>query len=77
MQTLNLPGADRPGSAGRALPHARLRVAADGELLIAGSLFSGYLGDADAGARRGGPPATWAASTTTASCTCWAARRTC
>jgi len=45
VQTLNLPGADRPGSAGRALPHARLRVAADGELLIAGSLFSGYLGD--------------------------------
>jgi len=48
VQTLNLPamaGAARAGSAGRALPHARLRVAADGELLIAGSLFSGYLGD--------------------------------
>ena len=45
VQTLNLPGADRPGSAGRALPHARLRVAPDGELLMAGSLFSGYLGD--------------------------------
>jgi long-chain acyl-CoA synthetase len=44
VQTLNLPGAARPGSAGRPLPHARLRVAADGELLIAGSLFSGYLG---------------------------------
>jgi long-subunit acyl-CoA synthetase (AMP-forming) len=45
VQTLNLPepaGAQRPGSAGRALPHARLRVAADGELEIAGSLFSGY-----------------------------------
>jgi long-subunit acyl-CoA synthetase (AMP-forming) len=46
VQTLNLPGAERPGSAGRALPHARLRIAADGEILIAGSLFSGYLGDA-------------------------------
>ena len=48
VQTLNLPapaGAARAGSAGRALPHARLRVAADGELQIAGSLFSGYLGD--------------------------------
>jgi long-chain acyl-CoA synthetase len=45
VQTLNLPGADRPGSAGRALPHTRLRVAADGEIEIAGSLFSGYLGD--------------------------------
>lgn len=49
VQTLNLPGADRPGSAGRALPHARLRVAADGEIEIAGSLFSGYLGDAPSG----------------------------
>ncbi|MCU0923765.1 MAG: AMP-binding protein, partial [Burkholderiaceae bacterium] len=46
VQTLNLPGAERPGSAGRALPHALLRLADDGEILIAGSLFSGYLGDA-------------------------------
>lgn len=48
VQTLNLPGADRPGSAGRVLPHARLRVAADGEIEIAGSLHSGYLGEASA-----------------------------
>lgn len=46
VQTLNLPGAERAGSAGRPLPHARLRVAADGEIQIAGSLFAGYLGDA-------------------------------
>ena len=46
VQTLNLPGADRPGSAGQALPHARLRVNAHGEIEIAGSLFSGYLGEA-------------------------------
>lgn len=45
VQTLNLPGACRAGSVGRGLPHARLRVAEDGELLLAGSLFSGYLGD--------------------------------
>ena len=45
VQTLNLPGNDCPGSAGRVLPHARLRVADDGELLIGGALFSGYLGD--------------------------------
>lgn len=45
VQTLNLPGADRPGSAGRVLPHARLRIAADGEIEVAGSLFLGYLGD--------------------------------
>jgi long-chain acyl-CoA synthetase len=48
VQTLNLPpaaGGSRPGSAGRALPHARLRIAGDGEVLVAGALFSGYLGD--------------------------------
>jgi long-subunit acyl-CoA synthetase (AMP-forming) len=45
VQTLNLPGADRPGSAGRPLPHARVRIAADGEIEIAGSLMSGYLGE--------------------------------
>ncbi len=48
VQTLNLPGADLPGSAGRALPHARLRVSDDGEIEIAGSLFAGYLGDTQA-----------------------------
>jgi long-chain acyl-CoA synthetase len=52
VQTLNLPGADRPGTAGRALPHTRLRIAADGEIEVAGSLFNGYLGDA-------APAASW------------------
>ena len=45
VQTLDLPGSQRAGSVGRVLPHARLRVAADGEIEVAGSLFSGYLGD--------------------------------
>ncbi|MCE9657317.1 MAG: AMP-binding protein [Burkholderiales bacterium] len=45
VQTLNLPGSQRAGSVGRVLPHARIRVAADGELEVAGTLFSGYLGD--------------------------------
>jgi long-subunit acyl-CoA synthetase (AMP-forming) len=45
VQTLNLPGSERAGSVGRPLPHAQVRVADDGELLIAGSLFAGYLGD--------------------------------
>jgi long-subunit acyl-CoA synthetase (AMP-forming) len=45
VQTLNLPGADRPGSAGRALPHTRLRVDAHGQIHVAGSLMGGYLGD--------------------------------
>jgi len=45
VQTLNLPGADRPGSAGRPLPHARVRIAADGEIEIGGALGLGYLGE--------------------------------
>ncbi|WP_428419683.1 AMP-binding protein [Methylibium sp.] len=53
VQTLNLPGADRPGSAGRPLPHARVRIAADGEIEVAGSLFLGYLGSSTP------PPAWW------------------
>jgi long-chain acyl-CoA synthetase len=53
VQTLNLPGADRPGTAGRALPHARLRIAEDGEVEVEGSLFLGYLGSPVA------PPPWW------------------
>lgn len=44
VQTLNLPGADRPGSAGRPLPHARVRVSERGEIEVAGGLMLGYLG---------------------------------
>lgn len=46
--TLNRPGADRPGTAGRPLPHARLEVEEDGELVVRGELFLGYLGEAAA-----------------------------
>ena len=53
VQTLNLPGAERPGSVGRPLPHARVRVTADGEIEIAGSAMLGYVGDDT------GPPAWW------------------
>lgn len=53
VQTLNLPGLERPGSAGRPLPHARLKIAGDGEILIQGSLFCGYLGE------RTPPPDWW------------------
>ncbi len=45
VQTLNLPGANRPGSAGRVLPHAQVRVTPDGEIELCGSLHLGYLGD--------------------------------
>lgn len=42
---LNTPEASRPGSVGRPLPHACLRLADDGEILLGGDRFSGYLGD--------------------------------
>jgi long-chain acyl-CoA synthetase len=41
--SLNKPSAHRPGSVGRPLPHVRLRFAADGEILVGGSLFQGYV----------------------------------
>ena len=42
---LNLPGADRPGSVGRPLPHTQVRIAAGGEIFVSGSRCLGYLGD--------------------------------
>ena len=42
---LNTPGARRPGSVGRPLPHAQVRVGADGELIVSGTTMRGYLGD--------------------------------
>lgn len=42
--TLNTAQAQRPGSVGRPLPHVRLRIAGDGEVLVAGNPFLGYLG---------------------------------
>jgi len=41
---LNVPGADRPGTVGRALHGTSVRIAADGEIEIAGRSFAGYLG---------------------------------
>jgi long-subunit acyl-CoA synthetase (AMP-forming) len=48
---LNLPGADRPGSVGRALAHADVRVGEDGEILVGRAGFLGYLGRRDHEAR--------------------------
>lgn len=42
--SLNVPGACRPGSVGRVLPHSQVRIAEDGEVLVGGALFQGYLG---------------------------------
>ncbi len=43
---LNRPGAHRPGSVGRPMPHVGIRLAADGEVLIKGAKLLGYLGEA-------------------------------
>lgn len=43
---LNRPGARRPGSVGRPLPHVQVRIDEDGEVLVAGSTLLGYLGEA-------------------------------
>lgn len=44
--SLNCPGDDRTDSVGRPLPHTRVRISAEGEIEVAGSLFNGYLSDA-------------------------------
>ena len=46
VQTLNLPGADRPGSAGRPLPHAHIHADDQDQLHASGSLMLGYIGHA-------------------------------
>lgn len=42
---LNRPGAQRPGSVGRPLPHVQVRIAEDGEVLVRGSTLLCYLGE--------------------------------
>lgn len=49
--TLNRPGADRPGSAGRPLPHVRLSFGKDGEVLADGALLLGYIPGTDRAAQ--------------------------
>jgi long-chain acyl-CoA synthetase len=40
----NQPGSEKPGTVGRALPHASVRINVEGELEVAGHGFEGYLG---------------------------------
>jgi len=42
---LNKPGANRPGSVGKPLPHLQLIISDEGEVLVKGGLFSGYLNE--------------------------------
>ncbi|GAB3549865.1 AMP-dependent synthetase/ligase [Noviherbaspirillum agri] len=43
--SLNIPGADRPGSAGIPLPNRLVRIAADGEIEVGGKGIAHYLGE--------------------------------
>ena len=45
VTTLNTALHHKAGSVGRPLPHTKLAISGDGEVLVAGSIFSGYLGD--------------------------------
>ena len=44
--SLNKPGAECEGSVGRPLPHAQVKIAADGEIFVCGSTLLGYAGQA-------------------------------
>lgn len=43
--TLNLPGCEKPGTVGKALPHADIRTSDEGELEVRGVSMVGYLGE--------------------------------
>lgn len=42
---LNTPADSRRGSVGKPLPHARVRIDEDGQIVVRGAVMSGYLGD--------------------------------
>ena len=42
--SMGIPGHAHSNSAGRPLPHIKVRIADDGEIMVSGNLFSGYLG---------------------------------
>jgi long-chain acyl-CoA synthetase len=46
--SLNTPGADRPGTAGRLLPHLRADIV-NGEIVVHGAGFLGYVGETHSG----------------------------
>ena len=44
--SLNMPGNERAGSAGRPLPHVQLKISDDDEILVSGANLLGYTGQA-------------------------------
>ncbi len=47
---LNTPSSERRGSVGRPLPHLKISIADDGEVLVSGNLLRGYLGHPESAA---------------------------
>lgn len=43
--SVNCATNQKPGSVGKPLPHIKLQIAGDGEILVAGPRYAGYLGD--------------------------------
>jgi len=50
---VNGPDAHKPGTVGKPLPHVHLNFAEDGEILVSGALFAGYLGQGEPEPRDG------------------------
>lgn len=50
--SVNRPNARKLGSVGKPLPHVRLSFADDGEIIVRGNLFSGYLGEPESAGER-------------------------
>ena len=42
---VNTPDAERKGSVGKVLPHLKVQISRDSEIMVSGSVYSGYLGD--------------------------------
>ena len=45
VASLNTSSAEREGSVGKPLPHLQVSIAEDGEVIVSGNVFLGYLGD--------------------------------
>ena len=45
--SLNNPKHHKPGSVGKVLPHTRVRISHEGEIIVAGQAMLGYLGQSD------------------------------
>ncbi len=50
--SLNNPFHNKPGSVGKVLPHAKVRISEEGEIIVSGQSMLGYLGQGDLNGRK-------------------------